>query len=465
MKQNVIGFKLGLAIIAVFLVVLLSLGILIERMFTGFYYREMEKETEELAQHFTIMAQTGGHSAEQMMLSFAEFSDVSIFNITADGSAMLHSGRHNAEDRGFIRKNDLAKIFAGERVNFLYAAPDGYRYFVSGQPVAAANTPVDSALYVMSSTASMEHSLNGVRHILLYSGLGAFLLALGFTWFMARILSRPLIQMQQATRKLAAGELNTRLTITSKDEIGSLAAAINDLAVELQRYRDTRQEFLANISHELRTPITYLQGYAKVLKDGLYETEEERSLYLGVIDDEAHRIQHMVDDLFELSKMEEGQTVLYPEWLDFARLVEGTVHKIELSVKNKHLQLEARIGNEPLPLFGDRKRVEQIVLNLLENAVRYTDEGSIQVKVAKKENGALLIVEDTGIGIPEEELPYVFERFYRVEKSRSRQYGGTGLGLSIVGKLVELHGGTIAITSKPGAGTRCEVAFVNPVQD
>ncbi|MEK4328662.1 ATP-binding protein [Paenibacillus sp. FSL R7-0312] len=459
MKHNIIGSKLGLVIMSVFLIVLLSLGMVIDRMFTSFYYNEMQTETEELASHFTVMAQSKESTTSQMMTTFAEFSNVSIFNILPDGHTSLHSGVHDSSDRAFIRTGDLTDIFNGKTVSFLYKDPEGHRYFVTGQPISGSEG-VSSALYVMSSTTNMEESLASVRNILLLAGIGAFLLALGITWIIAVVLSRPLLQMQRATRKIAAGELETRLTIRGKDEIGFLAGAINDLAVDLQRYRDTRQEFLANISHELRTPITYLQGYAKVLKSGLYETEEEKGLYLDIIDQEAHRLQHLVDDLFELAKMEEGRIPLNLEQVDLRQIVDQAVRRVELPAKEKGLLLTASYdGGQDVRVLGDGKRMEQIVMNLLENAVRYTEKGQIKVNLRFTPDSAIFVVEDTGIGIPEAELPFIFDRFYRVEKSRSRQYGGSGLGLSIVNKLVELLGGTIVFTSKVGVGTRCEVTF------
>ncbi|WP_312148082.1 MULTISPECIES: sensor histidine kinase [Paenibacillus] len=460
MKNNIIGLKLGFVIMSVFVVVLLVLGITIDRMFTSFYYNEMQKETEELTSHFIGMAESQDSSNEQMMSTFAEFSDVSIFNISKDGNVILHSGVHDRLDRSFINASDVSRIFAGKSIDFEYKDPAGHSYFIIGKPIMEGDT-TQSALYVMSSTESMKQSLASIRNLLLIAGIGAFILALGITGVIAMILSRPLIKMQKATRKIAAGELETRLSIRSNDEIGFLAEAINDLAVDLQRYRDTRQEFLANISHELRTPITYLEGYTKVIKDGLYETEGERDLYLDIIHQEAHRLQHLVDDLFELAKMEEGKVTLTQEWIDLSQLAEQAVRRVELKAKEKGLHLKLQLSGDAYMIRGDQKRMEQIIMNLLENAIRYTDEGEIIVHVEFAADAATLIVEDTGIGIPEEELPYIFERFYRVEKSRSRQYGGSGLGLSIVKKLVELHGGKIRMMSQPGAGTRCEVQLLN----
>ncbi|MEK4997656.1 sensor histidine kinase [Paenibacillus sp. FSL H7-0918] len=460
MKNNIIGLKLGFVIMSVFVVVLLVLGITIDRMFTSFYYNEMQKETEELTSHFIGMAESQDSSNEQMMSTFAEFSDVSIFNISKDGNVILHSGVHDRLDRSFIHASDVSRIFAGKSIDFEYKDPAGHSYFIIGKPIMEGDT-TQSALYVMSSTESMKQSLASIRNLLLIAGIGAFILALGITGVIAMILSRPLIKMQKATRKIATGELETRLSIRSNDEIGFLAEAINDLAVDLQRYRDTRQEFLANISHELRTPITYLEGYTKVIKDGLYETEGERDLYLDIIHQEAHRLQHLVDDLFELAKMEEGKVTLTQEWIDLSKLAEQAVRRVELKAKEKGLHLKLQLSGDAYMIRGDQKRMEQIIMNLLENAIRYTDEGEIIVHVEFAADAATLIVEDTGIGIPEKELPYIFERFYRVEKSRSRQYGGSGLGLSIVKKLVELHGGKIRMMSQPGAGTRCEVQLFN----
>ncbi|MHA6533231.1 HAMP domain-containing sensor histidine kinase [Paenibacillus sp. BAC0078] len=261
------------------------------------------------------------------------------------------------------------------------------------------------------------------------------------------------------------GELETRLNIGSNDEVGSLAMEINNLAQDLQRYRDTRQEFFANISHELRTPITYLEGYAKVVKNRLYDNDEERDMYLDIIHQESLRLQHLVNDLFELSKMEEGKISLSLDWIDLADITGTAVRRIQLKAHEKELQLHAHIGTDIPLIYGDGLRIEQVLINLLENAVRYTNNGEINVHLNSDNHFIHLVVEDTGIGIPEAELALIFERFYRVEKSRSRQYGGTGLGLPIAKKLIELHGGELLVTSGNGVGTRFEIRLKHELQE
>lgn len=478
MASNKIGFKLGLVILAAFTVVLAALFWSIDRMFSGFYNSEMTTEVEELTAHFAAMttqdfnggqtgaqtgtpagAQTGGQTGGQTAMEFADFSGVSIFYVDRNGNLLAKSGEPVA-GFSFIRKQDQQTLFAGQPVSFKYQGADGGHYLVSARKVPASGSgSAETAVYVLSSTKHMDESLIAVRRLLVLAGIGAFLLAAGITWIISRMLSSPLLQMQRATRKLAAGELDTRLDIASRDEIGLLAGAINELAVELKRYRDNRQEFFANISHELRTPITYLEGYAQVLRSGMYKTEDERRQYLDIIHQEAKRLQRMVSDLFELAQMEEGKISLSLEWLDLSELAENAVRKVRLKAESKGLQLGLSI-DEDLPLiYADGLRTEQVLSNLLENAVRYTDQGEISMTVLRNKQGVLLAVEDTGIGIPEDELPLIFDRFYRVEKSRSRQHGGTGLGLPIARKLMELQEGELNAYSRPGSGTRFEVLF------
>ncbi|EGL83304.1 histidine kinase, partial [Caldalkalibacillus thermarum TA2.A1] len=200
--------------------------------------------------------------------------------------------------------------------------------------------------------------------------------------------------------------------------------------------------------------------YAKVLKEGLYQTAEERDKYLDIIHKETKRLNQLINDLSELAKMEEGRISLNFQWVDIMEVLESVLSKTSLKAKEKGLLVQVDIEEDLPLLYGDGLRLEQIFLNLVENAIRYTDVGTVSVQ-AKLVGQKIIktIVEDTGRGIPKEELSYIFERFYRVEKSRSRQHGGSGLGLAIVKKLVELHGGVIMVSSQPGKGTRFEVDF------
>jgi signal transduction histidine kinase len=403
------------------------------------------------------MAESGDTSSQMMIRNFAEFSDVKVFWVNAGGKILTLSGERQ-QNLSFIRARNTGRLLSGHPVEFQTSDAHGNRFYVVGKPIKMGKS-TRPAIYIVSSMKKIDDSLQRLRNLLMLSGLGAFLLALGMILIMSKLLSRPLLQMQKMTEKMAKGNWDARLQIGSRDEVGLLGYSINDLAASLQRYRDTRRTFFSNISHELRTPVTYLQGYARVLKDGLVDSEKEKKQYISIIYQESVRLEHLISDLFDLSKMEEGQLKLSMEWLDLEEIVQTAVQKVKLKAENKRLSLQTDL-HDPIPLIrGDHKRMEQVLLNLLENAIRYTEKGSVVVRLVKQKEATVLSVSDTGIGIPKDELPYIFERFYRVERSRAREYGGTGLGLSIVKKYVDMQGGTVQVDSELGKGTTFRLIF------
>ncbi|GAB7386266.1 HAMP domain-containing sensor histidine kinase [Bacillaceae bacterium] len=444
-----------------FLVVLLPLGFVIDKIFAGFAFSQVQEDIDRLSSRYAeAIAQAKSPKIIHMIGTMAEFSHVSLYIVDAKGKIVANAGVPGLPEGSWISREEVGMLARGNSIQKEYEDPlSGKRFLVSGKPIITEGG-FYGGVYVLSSIEAIHQSVQRVRHLLILSGMGAFFLALGFTFVLSRKLSDPLIAMERATRQIAKGKLDTRVIVTSGDELGSLAQAINDLAKSLQRYDDTRKEFFANISHELRTPITYIEGYAKILRDGLYESEEEKQQYLQIIHQESQRLTRMIEDLFELSKMEEGKFDLHRERIDLAEVMENVVRKAHWRAKGKGLEIELAI-EEDLPfVYGDGLRMEQIFSNLLDNAIRYTEQGKISIKMWRKEQNQVMIqIEDTGIGIPEQEIPYIFERFYRVEKSRSREHGGTGLGLAIVKRLVELQGGEIRVFSKVGQGTRFQIMF------
>lgn len=202
-----------------------------------------------------------------------------------------------------------------------------------------------------------------------------------------------------------------------------------------------------------------MKGYANALKNNLHKTEEEKQQYLNIIENESDHILRLINDLFDLSKMEEGQISLQLETVNLKEIIEASILKIGIELEKKGLDLVTELDREDLIIYADGNRLEQIFINLLVNAIQYTGKGSIYIKAWGNKNNVHVVIEDTGMGIPEEELPLIFERFHRVEKSRSRDYGGTGLGLAIVKNLVEIQQGTIAVSSERNKGTRFELSF------
>ncbi|MFT8321134.1 MAG: HAMP domain-containing sensor histidine kinase [Bacillus sp. (in: firmicutes)] len=460
MIGNRIGLKLGIAILLLFLMVLLPLGFVIDRFFFGFYYKEVRTEIEELSSRYAESIETSRNPQTPFMLEMmAEFSNIKLYIVDTEGTIIANSGIHSLVKGSSIPVDELKNLSQGKSVEKEFKdLVDNQRYLVSGKPIISQNQ-FYGGVYVVSSVKAIDQSLEKIRSMLWLSGIGAFFLAIGFTYVLSKKLSDPLIQMEKATRKIAKGDLTIRVTPPSKDEIGSLAHAINDLAFDLQKYRESRSEFFSNISHELRTPMTSLEGYAKVLKEKLYETEEEKEQYLDIIYQESIRLTRIIGDLFELSKMEEGKIGFHFEWIDLSEVMDSAIQKTKWRAQEKGLDMQAYIQPNLPFVYCDGHRMAQVFINLLDNAIRYTELGTISVKISNVNDAVKISIEDTGIGIPEDELAYIFERFYRVEKSRSREFGGTGLGLAIVKNLVEQQGGSIQAFSDMGKGTRFEMMF------
>ncbi|MDR6224039.1 sensor histidine kinase [Desmospora profundinema] len=457
MRSNRIVFKLGGTIMLLFIMVLLPLGFVFNQIVSGFYYGQVREDIDHLsARYAQSIAESPDPMTIHMVEMMARFSEVKLYIVDDRGTIKARSNVLGLP-KNAVSDQELSALSRGESIKKIDQDPaSGNRFLVSGHPIFRGQD-FYGGVYVLSSIDRIDQSLQIVRNLLILSGMGVFFLALGLTWVLSRKLSDPLIQMKRATRQIAKGDLSARVKVPSEDEIGALAQAINDMALDLQQTRTTQKEFFANVSHELRTPITYLEGYAKVLKEGLYQSEEEKEQYLEIIRHESKRLTRLVQDLSDLSKMESGQLELHFEWIDLAEVVQNAVRKTKFKAEEKDLELHVQIPDDLPAVYADGFRMEQIFINLLDNAIRYTETGSIGVQLNVDRDQVTIHIKDTGIGIPEEELPYLFERFYRVDKSRSRQYGGSGLGLAIVKQLVDLHGGRIEVSSQMGKGTRVTI--------
>jgi len=225
---------------------------------------------------------------------------------------------------------------------------------------------------------------------------------------------------------------------------------------ERQKLEDMQTDFVANVSHELKTPLTNIKSYTETLIDGAVSDPETADSFLNIINSEADRMNRLVKDLLQLSRLDNNQEVIHTKETNIIMIIDSAVTKVELVAKEKNQQLNKLYNNgADIRANVDRDRFEQVILNVLSNSIKYTNEGGrIDVDVFASDANARIIVQDNGIGISEEALPRIFERFYRVDKARSRAMGGTGLGLAITKQIVESHGGTITAESQEGKGTK-----------
>lgn len=277
--------------------------------------------------------------------------------------------------------------------------------------------------------------------------------------FVARRITDPLKRMLDATRRISRGNYGERVPVGENDELGALSESLNAMAATLEATEQRRREFIADVSHELRTPLSTLRGYMEGLMDGVVEPSEETWALLYA---EAERMRRLVDDLQQLSQAEAGQLSLDRRPNPPQEAVRIATESMLPLFAEKGVELENEVAGDLPSVAADRDRLVQVLANLLNNALRYTQAGGRVTLEAEARSGEVLFkVSDTGVGISSEHLPHVFERFYRVEKSRSREGGGSGVGLAISRALVETMGGEMWAES-PGPGKGAAFMFTLP---
>ncbi|MBU0905920.1 MAG: HAMP domain-containing histidine kinase [Firmicutes bacterium] len=306
---------------------------------------------------------------------------------------------------------------------------------------------------MFQGTENIQFLVNKLNFHFLLAGLASLVTLCIAYLILSRYLTRPLIRMKEATKKLSRGDFNVKLPPQGKDELGDLSNAIQLLASDLERIKKDRIEFLASISHELRTPLTYLSGYSKVAMRSELNVDE-RQKYLSIIDEESIRLTELVKNLFDMAKMDEPSFTVSKQPFQAFAFFSHLYERMLPSFNIKGIELEMKC-DENFEVYADPLRLEQIVMNLLDNALKYSPEGAKTILAITQNNEKTMIqVIDQGIGIDKKDLKNIFERLFRVEKSRSREYGGSGLGLSIVKELTEAHGGIIEVESELGEGSQ-----------
>jgi two-component system sensor histidine kinase BaeS len=287
------------------------------------------------------------------------------------------------------------------------------------------------------------------------AAIAATMTSLATSLFVARRITGPLQLMTQASERISAGHYAERIEVApvhATDELGQLASSINALAVALEQTERRRLEVIGNVTHELRTPIATLEGYLEGLLDGVIEPTPQT---WAMLHSEAGRLRRLVDDLQELSRAEARQIPLSPQPVAPQRLIQDALEPLEGQFAEKGLELEVHVLEDLPPVMADPARAVQILTNLLVNALRYTPTpGKVELAVSREEDTVAFRVTDTGVGLTQEQLAHIFERFYRVDKSRSRAFGGSGIGLTIAQSLAQaMRGGIRGESAGLGQGS------------
>jgi signal transduction histidine kinase len=290
-----------------------------------------------------------------------------------------------------------------------------------------------------------------INRFLIWGAFFAIILAFIVTFFLSRMILSPVRTLTTTARKLGKGEFNQRVNIKDKGEIGQLAQTFNSMASDLQRNEKLRRNMVADIAHELRTPLSNVAGYLEAIRDDVIQPDPP---VINSLSEEVDLLSRLVNDLQDLAIADAGELKLERQPEDLSQLISQAVKAIQAKVIDKGLETTTELSDNLPPVNIDHHRISQVLRILLSNAIIHTQNGGkIKVSASRQDNFILVSVTDTGEGIPENELQNVFERFYRLDKSRSRTAGGSGLGLTIAKRLVEAHGGKINATSEVGKGS------------
>jgi len=395
--------------------------------------------------------------------------------VRADGKVLADSEADPATMENHRSRPELVQAFrAGSGSAIRQSATVGVSFLYVAVPVAGGQ----AAIRIAFPLSEIHREVGQIRGKILVSTSLAFLPAILIAAVAARYISRRFATIMAHACELARGNFRARLPETDSSEFGQLASTLNETAgnleqtvaqlrrehAELEKVERIRKDFVINVSHELRTPLASIQGYTETLIDGALADPAYNMRFLGIIRHNAERLARLTEDLLTLSRVEQKRQKFEFEIHPANALIHDAFEMMQPIAQKNGIQLLEERAAEDAVVYCDSEAVSQILSNLLENAIKYTPEGG-RISVGALAQGSMVefFVRDTGIGIPEEDLPRLFERFYRVDKARSRELGGTGLGLSIVKHLVAAHNGATRVESRVHEGST--FAFTLPANE
>ncbi|MDR1703516.1 MAG: cell wall metabolism sensor histidine kinase WalK, partial [Clostridiales bacterium] len=305
-------------------------------------------------------------------------------------------------------------------------------------------------VFINSPVAEIDESIREVMFIALLCLLSSGLIAFGMIYLSSRTISRPIRQMNDAAKVIAAGSFDRRLNVKTRDEVGQLAESFNFMAESLENQEISRRAFISNISHDLRSPLTSMKGFLQAMLDGTIPQENQEK-YLRIVLDETERITKMANDLMFIGKFQNFDLELKLSHFDINELIRTTLITFERRINDKNLDIEVSFADEKSIVEADYEKIHRVIYNLIDNAVKYTgQDGTVIIATAadqRRSNRLKVCVKDNGPGIPAEEQKRIFDRFYKSDLSRGQDKTGSGLGLAIVKEFVQAHGGTVALAS------------------
>jgi two-component system, OmpR family, sensor histidine kinase ArlS len=447
--MNKISLKIGLLF---FLAICLLEGISMIFLHNNIIHSRVHEELSALQtrgnNHRDVLEASFHEDTVRHIAMMEARTDTQVVLTKPDGSIYMSSNKVTDEMKNIVKSTPKSVPHVG----FILEEDWKNAANIASVSPVVIDKKIAGYVYMFQTTQKIRDLISGLNQHFLLAGLLSLIFMVIIIIFLTRYVTHPLILMSEATKRISKGDLSVSLPKLGKDEIGDLGEAIKVLASDLELLKNERNEFLASISHELRTPLTYIKGYADIARRE-DTNKEDKDNYLEIIHEESVKLSKLVKELFNLAKMDENSFSIEKEKVHLLPYFHTIIEKVVPALKENEMRIELDCVDD-LYANIDPIRFEQVILNLLDNARKYSEPYTkITVSVFKLEGKIHMKVQDEGKGTPEEDLPRIFERFYRVDKSRTRALGGSGLGLSIVKQLVDAHGGTIEVSTRSTIGT------------
>ncbi len=458
--------------IIIVLLCLLIITVILVYPVTG-YIERAKKETlvqsvRDVSSYITEISNGEFYSSEEYVFPYldalSESMDADIMLADLSGRIVFVSSADTKHTEGgqlppmVINELQTNTFFAYGNIGGFYDKS----YYVAAAPIQSPEGSVMGYCVVAQHTVWSSDAVPSVFFVFTLVVLLSALLIFALTSVYAFNTTRPLKQMTAATKRFAAGDFESRVYVKNKDEIGELATAFNEMADSLASMEGIRRNFIANVSHELKTPMTTISGYIDGILDGtIPKTEQE--YYLGIVSEETKRLSRLVTSMISLSKIDSGEITVNKTSFDVLDVIFSVLQSFESMLSEKELTVEGLDIEENIMIFGDKDLLHQTIYNLVENAVKFTEQkGIIRFEFSKENGFSIISIENSGKGILPEDIRFVFDKFYKADKSRSRDKRSMGLGLYICRTVIALHGGKITAQSKPDE--YCRFTFTLPEQ-
>jgi len=458
MKGKSLYTKLFTFVMAIFLVSSIFLGVMSFGFLGSYLTQKNEDNLKEIAReisHITVTLASNRSSLyayRTSVDSIATTTDTQIFVVDQSGRTVISSIEgYEGQIKGKFTKGMLSgkgEVFRGKISGDTSAV-----MLAVSEPIIHQGEVVGGVLVCIPLP-----EITKVRGEVFKNFFWSICIAIAFVavlvYFLAKKITNPLRKLNKAAKSIAKGNFKERVEIGDIEELAELGETFNDMAESIEVFESTRNSFIANISHDLRTPMTTITGFVEGILDGTIP-KDKHEWYLSIVLDESKRLSRIVNDVLDISKLEQGSFNLEMQDFDINELVRLCVIKFEKNITDKDIQLSVEFEKENLLVNADKDAISRVLTNLLDNAIKFTNEkGFIDIKVGEKDAKAYVSIQNSGLGIAEDERIHIFDRFYKTDKSRSLDKNGAGLGLYIVKNIMQAHGQRVWAESKQGEFAR-----------